>query len=100
VPGCPGARAGVRSGRSLGRTADGQAFELRIDADLDARFGSRKVGGAQAAGIVTGQLGGGRVTRVELDEANGRPIREVRVVFGCAERKLAVGATSGRILGG
>jgi uncharacterized membrane protein YkoI len=94
------AKDGGGSERSVARTADGQTFELRIDAELNARFGPRRVGGAKAAEIVTGQLGGGRVTRVELEEAAGRPIWEVKVIFSGAERKVAVDATSGRILAG
>jgi uncharacterized membrane protein YkoI len=92
------AMALAKDNRSSGRTADGQRFELRIDPKLDAAFGPRVVGGARAADIVVARLGGGRVTRVELDEVNGRPIWEVKVVLGGAERELDVDATNGQIL--
>ncbi len=76
----------------------GPAFELEIDPELDARFGPRPVNAVQAAGIVTGRFGG-RVVEAELDEEDGRPIWEMKLV-GADVSEVDVDATNGAILGG
>jgi uncharacterized membrane protein YkoI len=71
---------------------------LEIDPELDARFGPRPVNAVQAAGIVTGRFGG-RVVEAELDEEDGRPIWEMKLV-GADVSEVDVDATNGAILGG
>jgi uncharacterized membrane protein YkoI len=78
--------------------AGGPAFELEIDPELDARFGPRPVNAVRAAEIVTARFGG-RVVEAELDEENGRPIWEMKLV-GAGVAEVDVDATNGAILGG
>jgi hypothetical protein len=76
----------------------GPAFELEIDPALDARFGPRAVNAVQAARIVTDRFGG-RVVEAELDEEDGRPIWEMKLV-GADVAEVDVDATNGAVLGG
>lgn len=95
----PGATSAVEltssDDESVARAADGTAFELEIDPELDARFGPRPVNGVRAAGIAV-EAFGGRVVAVELDEEGGRPIWEVELV-GAAVDEIDVDAIDGRI---
>jgi hypothetical protein len=75
----------------------GPPFELEIDPELDARFGSRPVNAVQAAAIVTARFGG-RVVEAELDEEDGRPIWEM-TLRGAAVGEADVDAVDGSILG-
>lgn len=77
--------------------AGGPAFELEIDPELDARFGPRPVNAVRAAEIVTARFGG-RVVEAELDEENGRPIWEMRLI-GADVGEVDVDATNGAVLG-
>lgn len=95
----PGATSAVEltgsDDESVARAADGTAFELEIDPELDARFGPRPVNGVRAAEIAVDAFGG-RVVAVELDEEGGRPIWEVELV-GAAVDEIDVDAIDGRI---
>ncbi|MEH0824283.1 MULTISPECIES: PepSY domain-containing protein [unclassified Micromonospora] len=91
--------AAAKDGRDRVATPPGgPAFELRIDPELDARFGPRPVNAVQAAEIVTARFGG-QVTRAELDEANGRPIWEIDL-SGARVGEVDVDAIDGTVLGG
>jgi len=95
----PGATSAVEltssDDESVARAADGTAFELEIDPELDARFGPRPVNGVRAAEIAVDAFGG-RVEAVELDEEGGRPIWEVELV-GAEVDEIDVDAIDGRI---
>ncbi len=80
---------------STGRTADGLAFELEIDPELDAEFGPRPVNAVRAAEIAVAEFGG-RVVAAELDEEGGRPIWEIELA-GAAVGEIDVDAIDGRI---
>ncbi|RKN44407.1 PepSY domain-containing protein [Micromonospora endolithica] len=91
------ALASAKDGRDrVASPPGGPAFELRIDPELDARFGPRRVNAVQAAGIVTDRFGG-RVVRAELDEEDGRPIWEMKLA-GARVGEVDVDATTGDLL--
>ncbi|MGN9776315.1 PepSY domain-containing protein [Micromonospora sp. H33] len=93
------ALASAKDGRDRVATPPGgPGFELRIDPELDARFGPREVNAVQAAEIVTARFGG-RVVRAELDEAGGRPIWEMKL-DGARAGEVDVDATTGAVLAG
>ena len=74
----------------------GAAFELRIDPELDERFGPRPVNAAQAVVIATDRFGG-QAVRAELDEENGRPIWEIGLAGGSVG-EVDVDAVDGEVL--
>lgn len=76
----------------------GPAFELEIDPELDALFGPRPVNAVRAAEIVTARFGG-RVVEAELDEENGRPVWEIKLV-GADVGEVDVDAINGAVVGG
>jgi uncharacterized membrane protein YkoI len=78
--------------------ADGPAFDLEIDPDLDAQFGPRPINAVQAADIVTSRFGG-RVVEAKLDEEDGRPIWEMELA-GASVSKVDVDAINGTIING
>lgn len=77
-------------------TPDGDAFELRIERDLDRQFGPRPVGAVDAAQIVTDRFGGD-VRRAELDEDGGGPVWRIDVAGGDVS-EVDVSALDGRVL--
>jgi hypothetical protein len=91
------ALASAKDGRDRVATPPGgPAFELRIDPELDAEFGPRRVNAVQAAEIVTDRFGG-QVVRAELDEEDGRPIWKMDL-SGARVGEVEVDATTGDLL--
>ncbi|MGB2568558.1 PepSY domain-containing protein [Micromonospora citrea] len=89
--------ASAKDGRDRVATPPGgPAFELRIDPELDARFGPRPVNAVRAAEIVVARFGG-QVTRAELDEEGGRPIWEMKL-RGARVGEVDVDAVDGTVL--